>query len=443
MQAPALASVLERWRRDLVVEAATAELTSLREGIRDGSFTADSLAAAVAALPERIAVLVEALTAPSFRRVINATGIVVHTNLGRSPLPAASVARIAALAGRYCNLEFDLASGSRGSRDTGIRRFIRLLFPGWDGLVVNNNAAAILLALNTLADGRDAIISRGRIIEIGDGFRINQIQAKSGARLVEVGTTNRTHLSDFADAINERTALLLSVHPSNYRVVGFTADVSLRELVALGRNRSLPVLEDWGSGCIADPASFGIAGEESATQLLAAEPDAICFSGDKLLGGPQAGIIIGRRELVERMRRNHLYRALRVGKLTLLALEEAFRAYLQGRERDIPVLEMLGRDLESLRARAEAIVARIASTQLQVVESDGRVGGGAAPEVVIPSIAIAVDPPAGADALRDALRAGDPPVIARVLNDRVLLDLRTVFPDEDDILVAALKVVSD
>jgi L-seryl-tRNA(Ser) seleniumtransferase len=199
------------------------------------------------------------------------------------------------------------------------------------------------------------------------------------------------------------------------------------------------VLEDWGSGCIADPAAYGISGEESAAQVLAAEPDAICFSGDKLLGGPQAGIIIGRRELIERMRRNHLYRALRVGKLTLLALEEALRAYLQGRERDIPVLEMLGRDLESLRTRAETIIARVASPRLRAIESDGRVGGGAAPEVVVPSIAIAVEPPAGADALKDALRAGDPPVIARVLDDRVLLDLRTVFADEDDILVKALK----
>lgn len=442
LREPVLVDLLARWRRQMVVDAAQAELDLLRVGIRDGDLTAVNLPAAIASLPERIEARVRELTTPSFRRVINATGIVVHTNLGRSPLPTTSLRRIAELAGRYTNLEFDLESGNRGNRDSGIRRFIRLLFPGWDGLVVNNNAAAILLALNTLADGREAVISRGRIIEIGDGFRINQIQEKSGAKLVEVGTTNRTHAADFAEAIGERTALLLSVHPSNYRVVGFTADVSLRELVALGAERSLPVLEDWGSGCITDPAAYGISGEESASQVLAAGPDLVCFSGDKLLGGPQAGIVVGRRELIERLRRNHLYRALRVGKLTLLALEEVLRAYLQGREVEIPVLEMLRRDLDSLRARAAAIAEAVGSPRLHVVESEARVGGGAAPEVVIPSTALAIDPPAGAaDTLKDRLRANDPPIIARVQDDAVLLDLRTVFLDEDAVLISTLGTI--
>ncbi len=440
LQHEALAALCERWNRELVAAAVSDEIERLRAEIAAGMHSEESLAEKSDSLPDAVAARVEAATASSFRRVINATGIVVHTNLGRSPLPAAALERIAELGGRYLNLEYDLERGERGKRDSGVRRLLRLLFPGRDALVVNNNAAAVLLALNTLAEGREVAISRGQIIEIGDSFRINEIQGKSGARLVEVGTTNRTRIEDYAAAIGPQTALLLAVHPSNYRIVGFTSQVPLAELAALGRERGLPVVEDWGSGCLVEPGEYGIAGEDSAAAVLAKGPDAICFSGDKLLGGPQAGIVVGTPEVVERMRGNHLYRALRVGKLTLLALEEALRFYLAGRGGELPALEMLGRGTEELCKRAEKIVAEVGSALLKVVESTARVGGGAAPQAELPSVALAVgDEKADPEEIRMRLRENDPPVIARVQKDSVLLDLRTVFPDEDRLLAEALE----
>ncbi len=440
LQREALAALCERWNRELVAAAVSDEIDHLRTEIAEGMHSEESLAERTASLPDAVAVRVEAATASSFRRVINATGIVVHTNLGRSPLPASALERIAELGGRYLNLEYDLESGERGKRDSGVRRLLRLLFPGRDALVVNNNAAAVLLALNTLAEGREVAISRGQIIEIGDSFRINEIQGKSGARLVEVGTTNRTRIEDYAAAIGPQTALLLAVHPSNYRIVGFASQVPLAELVALGRVRGLPVVEDWGSGCLVEPGEYGIAGEESAAAVLANGPDAICFSGDKLLGGPQAGVVVGTTEMVERMRGNHLYRALRVGKLTLLALEEALRLYLAGRASELPALEKLGRGTEELRARAERIAADVGSALLKVVESMARVGGGAAPQAELPSVALAIGVEAAdPEEIRTRLRENDPPVIARVQKDTVLLDMRTVFPDEDRLLVEALE----
>ncbi len=306
--------------------------------------------------------------------------------------------------------------------------------------MVNNNAAAVLLVLNTLADGREVAISRGQIIEIGESFRISEIQGKSGARLVEVGTTNRTYLKDFEEAIGPGTALLMTAHPSNYRVVGFTTQVPLAELAELAARHSLPVVEDWGSGCLAPPGDYGIADEESAAEILAKGPDAICFSGDKLLGGPQAGIIVGRPEVVERMRSNHLYRALRVDKMTLLALEETLRLYLSGRERTLPILELLGRPVSELRERAEALAKEIGSPEVAVVESTARVGGGAAPQVEIPSVALAVEPKAaGVESLKKRLRSNEPPVIARISEEKLLLDLRTVFADEDAVIAEALR----
>jgi L-seryl-tRNA(Ser) seleniumtransferase len=439
LQHPDIAALAERWNRRVIAEAVSAELESLRAGIAQGRISEDGLGGLIDDLPRSIAGRIESLTAPAFRRVINATGIVVHTNLGRSPLQAAVLERIAELGGRYLNLEYDLEKGGRGKRDAAVRRLLGLLFPGFDGLAVNNNAAAVLLALNTLAEGREVIISRGQIIEIGESFRISEILAKSGAKLVEVGTTNRTRIGDYAKAIGPRTAVLLTAHLSNYRVVGFTADVPLAELVELGHERGLPVVQDWGSGCLVLPAEFNIGGEESAAGLLAQGPDAICFSGDKLLGGPQAGIVVGKPEIIERMRSNHLYRALRLDKLILIALEETLRAYLSGGEKSLPTLEMLSRSVEELKGRAGEICGKIGSG-VRIVDSQAMVGGGAAPQSGVPSAALEIDPGAiGADEFKRRLRSFEPPVIARVADDKVLLDLRTIFPDEDELLAEAVE----
>lgn len=440
LQTPEIAELLNSWRREIIVTAINEKIAEIREGIARGAHSKKSLKEEIRQLSKRIVERIDQLTTVSFQRVINATGVVVHTNLGRSPLSQSAINKMVELAGGYLNLEFELETGRRGQRDIGVRRLLKLLFPGCEAIVVNNNAAAVLLALNTLADNREAIISRGRIIEIGDGFRINQIQEKSGAVLKEVGTTNRTHTSDFEEAITDNTALLLSVHPSNYRVVGFTTEVTLEDLVGLAEKKALPVLEDWGSGCLADPGEYGISGEESASQVLAHGPDAICFSGDKLLGGPQAGIIVGKPETVLKMRKNHLYRALRVDKLTLITLEETLRAYLHGKEDDIPILKLLGTSVDELQNRAAKIVDKLGKDYILVVKSSGRVGGGAAPEVEIPGIALEIKSGAiSPDELKDKLRANDPPIIARVLDDSVLLNLRSVFPDEDEIIVSALN----
>ena len=441
LQDDKIAKLIERWDRGLVSDAVSAEIDALRGTVANGNVDKAELEGMIGRLPDAVAARVSAMTSPGFRRVINATGVVVHTNLGRSPLPAAALERIAELGGRYLDLEYDLESGERGKRDAGCRRLLGLLFPGYDALVVNNNAAAVLLALNTLAEGRQMLISRGQIIEIGESFRINEIQAKSGAGLVEVGTTNRTRIEDYVKAIGPETALLLTAHPSNYRVVGFTAQVTLEELCALGRERNLPVVEDWGSGCIVDPAEYGIAAEESAATILRKGPDAICFSGDKLLGGPQAGIVVGKPEVITRMRANHLYRALRLDKLILIALEETIRLYLARREAEIPTLEMLARTVEDLRRRAEAIAAVVGDSRVGVVDSEARVGGGAAPQVAVPSAALEIDSGGGgaAEELKVRLRKNDPPIVARAREGKVYLDLRAVFPDEDESITAALR----
>lgn len=431
-----------RWNRRLVADAVSAEIELLREEIGSGGIDEEGLRLRVETLPTAVCDRIDSLTSFSFHRVINATGIVVHTNLGRSPLCAAALERMSALGGRYLNLEYDLESGERGKRDAGLRRLLGLMFPGFDALAVNNNAAAILLAMNTLAEGREVIISRGQIIEIGESFRINEIQAKSGAGLVEVGTTNRTRIEDYVKAIGPDTAMFLTAHPSNYRVVGFTAEVPLAELVELGRERGLPVVEDWGSGCLVDPGEYNIVGEESAAEMLARGPDAICFSGDKLLGGPQAGIIVGKPEIIQRMRSNHLYRALRLDKLILVALEETVRAYLSGGEKSLPTLEMLSRSVEKLKIRGEAMASAIGGEGVRVVDSEARVGGGAAPQAGLASAALEIDPgEVGADEFKRRLRHFDPPVICRVTSNRVMLDLRTVFPDEDEIVIKAVREI--
>jgi L-seryl-tRNA(Ser) seleniumtransferase len=374
-----------------------------------------------------------ALDRPSLRRVINATGVVLHTNLGRAPLGPLSIYP------GYSNLEYDLATGQRGKRDVHTGALIERLL-GAPGIAVNNNAAAIYLALNELAAGYEVIVSRGELIEIGDGFRIPEIMQRSGAVLREVGTTNRTHPADYRAAITERTRLLLRVHPSNFRIEGFTARPSLAELGALGRERGIPVYEDLGSGCIVDLRPFGI-DEPLVGDSLRDGADLVSFSGDKLLGGPQAGILAGKADLVARLRRNPMFRVLRLDKMICQALEANLRNVLLERWDQIPALRMIRQSASEIRLRAEQLLAALPNLKAEITPGESVIGGGATPEQSIPTWLIAIDCPNDETAQR-RLRANDPPVIARVEEKRVLVDLRTVLPEEERELAAALQALS-
>jgi L-seryl-tRNA(Ser) seleniumtransferase len=403
--------------RGLAVAAVRTALDEARDDIRAGREPGDLVERALAAL--------ESARAPSLRRVLNATGVVVHTNLGRAPLPAAALERVAAVGAGYSNLELDLASGRRGSRQDHLGELLRRLTGAEAALVVNNNAAAVLLALAALAEGRDVVVSRGELVEIGDGFRIPDVLARSGARLVEVGTTNRTRAADYEAAIGPDTALLLRVHQSNYRIVGFTEQPSAGDLAAIARRAGVPLVDDLGSGALVD-----LEGEPAVAASLRAGADLVCCSGDKLLGGPQAGIVAGRAELVERLRRHPLQRALRADKLTLAALEGTLALYLEPDRAaaEVPVLRMLREPAEAVRARAERLAAAVGG---EVEETVARVGGGAMPLAELPSFACAV-----AEELAAALRAGDPPVVAVVRDGRTLLDCRTLTDAEADEVAA-------
>jgi len=382
---------------------------------------------------ERVAESLASLERPSLRRVVNATGVVLHTNLGRAPLGA-----MAALPG-YSNLEYDVAAGRRGKRDAHFAPLLERLL-GAPAIAVNNNAAAVFLALHELAGGGEVVVSRGELIEIGDGFRIPDIMAQSGAALCEAGTTNRTTVDDYRAAITSRTRLLLRVHPSNFRMEGFTARPALAELVALGRERGLPVYEDLGSGCLAPLRDFGI-DEPPVSESLAAGVDLVSFSGDKLLGGPQAGILAGKAELVARLRRNPLYRALRLDKLVCQALEHTLRAVLLERWEETPALAMLRLSPDAIHARAEALVARTPGIRAEIVPGSSLAGGGATPQQSIPTWLIAME--CGAVAAEAALRGWNPPIIGRIQDERLVLDLRTVFAEEEDEVSAALKAYAE
>ncbi|MBK7931435.1 MAG: L-seryl-tRNA(Sec) selenium transferase [Bryobacterales bacterium] len=370
-----------------------------------------------------------ALRTPSLRRVINATGVVLHTNLGRAPLPSASPA------GLYSNLEYDLATGRRGKRDVHTGALLQRLL-GAPAIAVNNNAAAVYLALRTLADAGEVIVSRGELIEIGDGFRIPDIMACSGARLVEVGTTNRTRIDDYAAALNERTRLLMIVHPSNFRMSGFTGKPAREELVALGRKHGIPVYEDLGSGCLIDLSAHGIA-EPRVQDALAAGVDVVSFSGDKLLGGPQAGLLAGRDDLIARLRRDPMYRALRLDKLVLAALERALRATLLDEWNDLPALRMIRLTPDDLRPRADRLAAQVGG---EVIAGESVIGGGSTPEQTLPTWLVAL--PGDAVKWEERLRQGEPPVIARIDQNRLVLDLRTTGPEEDAELARALQIAA-
>src|SRR5438034_2825646 len=408
----------------LAVEAARAALSRAREEIKAGHDPGD--------LGERALRELAAARTPSLRRALNATGVIVHTNLGRAPLPEAALERALEIGRGYSNLEYDLSAGARGSRQDHVAAILRRLTGAEGALVVNNNAAAVMLALAALAEDREVLVSRGELIEIGDGFLIPDVLARSGARLREVGTTNRTRAADYEAAMTGETALILRVHQSNFRVVGFTELPRLGQLAGIAQRHRLPLVDDLGSGVLKPGDTLSLGDEPSAKESLAAGADLVTFSGDKLLGGPQAGIVVGRAELVEKLRRHPLQRALRADKLTLAALEGTLALYLdpERARREIPVLRMLDEAAEVVRARAQRLAKLVGG---EVEETVGRVGGGALPLTELPSFACAVE-----EELAAPLRAADPPVVGVVRDGRLLLDCRTLTDAEEVEAAAAV-----
>jgi L-seryl-tRNA(Ser) seleniumtransferase len=464
----AVGGLVASYGHDSVVDAARMVLARLRQEITSGLLDEDALELALSGLEGAIESQLRQALGYSLRPLINATGVILHTNLGRAPLGDAAIEHIRETAASYSNLEFDLAAGKRGKRDVHVDRLFRKLLsedppetatsiaaglrPGGTAkaavstrvstIVVNNNAAAVLLALNTLADGGEVIVSRGELVEIGGSFRIPDVMAKSGAILREVGTTNRTRVADYEKAITERTRLLLRVHRSNFEITGFTEQASTAELVALARKRGIPLMEDLGSGALFDLRSIGISGEPGVLDSLRSGVDIVTYSGDKLLGGPQAGLISGRAELIARMRSNSLFRALRVDKLIYAALEATLLAYVRHDHDAVPMLRMMRLSKEEISGRAEALAAQVATPKLkiEIVDGESILGGGAAPSSVLPTrlLALACEG-LSADELSSRLRGSEPPIIARVEEGRVLLDLRTVFPQQDAAVVTALN----
>jgi L-seryl-tRNA(Ser) seleniumtransferase len=472
-----------------VTAATRGALARLREALASGLLDRPGLELALDGLGDAVEEHLRRALSYSLRPVINATGVILHTNLGRAPLAEVALEHIRKTAGQFSNLEFDLELGERGKRDTHVDRLFRSLLndgvtahvatasalpsrpsmsdgsllkgrssvePSSSGsinsvstIVVNNNAAAVLLALNTLAEGGEVIVSRGELVEIGGSFRIPDVMAKSGATLREVGTTNRTRVADYENAITERTRLLLRVHRSNFEVTGFTEQASTAGLVTLARERGLPLMEDLGSGALVDLQNFGISGEPSVLDSLRAGVDIVTYSGDKLLGGPQAGLISGRADLVARMRANSLFRALRVDKLTYAALEATLLAYVKRDYNAIPTLKMMNLTKQEIGQRAEALAEQACASKVEsklninLIDGESVIGGGAAPSSVLPTRLLALTCEGlSADELCVRLRAADPPIIARVEQGRVLLDLRTVFPEQDRLVAAALAGIA-
>jgi L-seryl-tRNA(Ser) seleniumtransferase len=421
---------------DQTVDALRAALDAVRDEVRAGADVPDA-----AALAARTDALLRARLAPTLRRVINATGVIIHTNLGRAPLSAAAQAAMETVARGYSTLEYDLQAGKRGHRTVHAEQLLCELTGAESALVVNNNAGAVLLALAGLAQGKGVIVSRGQLVEIGGGFRVPDVMAQSSARLIEVGTTNRTHLRDYERALDEDTALILRAHHSNFRIVGFTTEPTLAELVALGAEHELPVLDDLGSGALLDTAAYGLAHEPTVQESVSAGAAAVCFSGDKLLGGPQAGIIVGQAKFVEPLKSHPLTRALRADKLCLAALQATLLHYVKGEAtKQVPVWRMIATPLEEIerRARRWRRSLRQAGVEAKIVDGESTVGGGSLPGETLPTrlIALAVPHP---DQLAAALRGANPPVIARIEQDRLVLDPRTVLAEEEKDLLEAVK----
>ena len=445
---PELLALAERDGNAVVLEATRSVLQCLREAIAAGSLDTSGLDLAIASMTEVIERQIAHALRHSLQPVINATGVILHTNLGRAPLSESALEHIGQTAATYSNLEFNLDAGERGKRDVHVDRlFARMLQPYAateqvvSTIVVNNNAAAVMIALNTLAEGGEVIVSRGELVEIGGSFRVPDVMAKSNAILREVGTTNRTRIADYERAINERTRLLLRVHRSNFSIVGFTEDPSLEELVALGRKHNIPVMEDLGSGALFDLREVGIQNEPGVGDSIRAGVDVVTYSGDKLLGGPQAGMISGRRDLVTHIRQNPMFRALRVDKLIYAALEATLLSYIKNEYDAIPAIRMMRLSKNAISDRANRAAAELhrANLIVDLLEGESVIGGGAAPTSALPTVLLAVASRRySAAELANQLRHGEPPIIARVEDDRLLLDLRTVRPKEDDILIAAL-----
>jgi L-seryl-tRNA(Ser) seleniumtransferase len=460
MRSPAIAAFAESYGHAPALNAARTVLSQLRQEITSGLLNEKSLVLALSALPQAIEKQLRNSLHYSLRSVINATGVILHTNLGRAPLSDAAIEHIRKTAATYSNLEFDSAAGLRGKRDVHVDRLFRSLLQKnvshdeaesqrVSTIVVNNNAAAVLLALNTFAEAGEVIVSRGELVEIGGSFRIPDVMAKSGAILREVGTTNRTRISDYDKAITGNTRLLLRVHRSNFEITGFTEQPSIQELVELAQRRNIPLMEDLGSGALFDLRSVGIAGEPSVLDSLNSGVDILTYSGDKLLGGPQAGLISGRSDLIARMRSNSLFRALRVDKLIYAALEATLLAYLRQDHDSIPTLRMMRLSKDAIARRAEALKSKLNSPNLkcELLDGESLLGGGAAPSSVLPTRLLALtstDLSTGfsANDLASRLRNSDPPIIARVDEGRVLLDLRTVFPDQEPALISILERIA-
>ena len=427
---PDAAPLVDAHGRSLTTDAIRAALDSARAAIRNGGETP-----AEAGLMDRASALLREWTRMRPRPVINATGVIVHTNLGRAPLSNAALDAVEAAARGYSDLEYDLPSGERGHRMAAVEDVVCRVTGAQAALVVNNNAGAVLLALSALAAGKGVLISRGQLVEIGGGFRVPDVMAQSGARLIEVGTTNRTHRRDYETALvtsSVEVAAILRAHSSNFRMIGFATEVPLEELVEIGGWRGIPVIDDLGSGALLDTAQYGLMHEPTVQESIAAGAALVCFSGDKLLGGPQAGLIAGKRDLVERCKTHPLARALRIDKLDLAALSATLTHFLKGEAgREVPVWRMIGMSVEEIERRAQALAGalRQAGYDVEVISGRSTVGGGSLPGETLPTrlVALAVESP---DAFLAKLRAGDPPVVARIEADRVVLDLRTVVDDE-------------
>lgn len=441
-------ALLEKHPRTVVVEAVRRGLGRIREELIRRQTLGPSEEALLrfdhllTLIQEEISLTLR----PRLRHVINASGVVLHTNLGRSPLHPMALQQVTTISQGYSNLEYDLEAGQRGSRYAHVEETLCRLSGAEAALVVNNNAAAVLLVLHSLASGREVIVSRGELVEIGGAFRIPDVMGQSGARLREVGTTNRTHLKDYESAIGPETALLLKVHTSNFRVIGFTAEVSLEQLSELGRRHQLPVMCDLGSGCLVDLSAYGMRKEPTVQEAIGAGADIVTFSGDKLLGGPQGGIILGRRDLLERIKVDPLNRALRVDKLTLAALEATLLLYFDPRRaiREIPTLAMLTLEGDRLQRKARKFLRRIlplaaGKAKIAIREDVSQVGGGSLPMEELSTVVVTIRPEGGSVVdLESRLRKGDPPVVTRISKDEILFDMRTVFDHEIPLLVKAV-----
>jgi len=433
---PALSESLAQYGDHAVTAAIRSELDDLRRMILSGEITAvpeqDTLCRQIILRAQRACL-------PSFRRVINGTGILLHTNLGRACLSEKAAKAVYEASKAYSNLEFDLETGRRGSRYSHVEGILCRLTGAESALVVNNNAAAVLLVLSALTQGGQVIVSRGELVEIGGSFRIPEIMESCGAQLKEVGATNKTHLRDYESAISESTKALMKVHTSNYRIIGFSENPALSELVKLGHQYHLPVIEDLGSGCLVDLNRFGIHDEPSVQDSLKAGVDVVSFSGDKLLGGPQAGIILGKKKYLDILKKHPLNRAMRVDKMTLAALEATLQSYENGTEEQIPVINMLAAPEETLHQKAEKLAAmlRAAGIEAQVIPTEGRVGGGSVPNHALRSYAVAFD--RDVNVLEERLRRGNPPIIGRIHEGKYLLDVRTLFEADFHTIVKALK----